>query len=928
MAHSHAPPTPLGIAPPVVPLAGPLYMGLIGISWVLVAAFLLDRGSILLADYWFFGSVGFESVFRTNLRMGALLYSIAFVVGAGGITAAAYTNPVGRQARRVAIHLGLMAGLVGGYFLCLRYADFLMVIGGSRFGQEDPVFGKDVGFYVFTLPAMWTTLFWALTAVGMGFVFAVVYAYLGRPREVDPELSSLTRTLGPVGTPLTALALVILSGLGATAVWLLRYDVLIQDNSDSGIFTGASYIDVTGLFSTINYYSLTALVVFGVGVAVTYLLVGLRRVLEGRPLAGWRRRARLVGIGVLALVGIDFAFRVGVLVRDVVFVSPNEPVVQLDYIRQHIDATRAAYGLEDLETVRFIPNDSESPPPDVEGMLASATLRNAPLWPGFVSRLERLIDVQHRNRIALTAGDATVYGPTLEIFRQQQKLRPYYDFLDVDAVRYVVDGETRMFASAVRELPLIEPKPWLAWWGQRFVLFTHGHGLVATGAGDVTPNGDPRYSIHNIPSETVLPVLDLANPAVYYGEGAQSLAYSNVRGMMEFDFPTDEGRAEVVLGADVNAGVHIDSFLKRVVFGWHSGQFFDIVFSRLIVDETRVHYYRTPVERVARLAPFLFLDSDPYAVAIDGGILWLVNGMTTTDRYPNSQLERLGDKSDERGPLPRPWVETNYARDAVKITVDAYTGQLRLYRISDDPILDTWARIYPDLFVPETEMPAAVRDHLQYPVQLFHLQFDNIYNLYHMKDPMTFFNMEDMWDDADEVLGPVLDEGAAITFSIEPYHWMAETGGALPRGQGDRSQFALSMAFTPESAQNLRAIPTVYQDGEDYGRIVVPQIPKGLYVMGPEQADAAIDQSPEISQQFAWWNRRGMEVIRGHTSTLIIGNELLYVEPIFLRSRQNPVPQLKQVCVVLRDVVSMKSTLEEALRDAAAKIASTATPAG
>ena len=161
---------------------------------------------------------------------------------------------------------------------------------------------------------------------------------------------------------------------------------------------------------------------------------------------------------------------------------------------------------------------------------------------------------------------------------------------------------------------------------------------------------------------------------------------------------------------------------------------------------------------------------------------------------------------------------------------------------------------------------------------------------------------------------------------------MAETGGVLtgplPGGQGDRSQFALSMTFTPESALNLRAIPTVYQDREDYGRIVVPQIPKGLYVMGPEQADAAIDQSPEISQQFAWWNRRGMEVIRGHTSTLILGNELVSVEPIFLRARQNPVPQLKQVVVVLRDAVSMKSTLAEALRDAAARLTYTATPVG
>jgi hypothetical protein len=212
-------------------------------------------------------------------------------------------------------------------------------------------------------------------------------------------------------------------------------------------------------------------------------------------------------------------------------------------------------------------------------------------------------------------------------------------------------------------------------------------------------------------------------------------------------------------------------------------------------------------------------------------------------------------------------------------------------------------------------------------VQLFHLQFDDVYILYQMKDPMTFFNMEDMWDDSDEVLGPMLDEGKAITFSIEPYHWIARTGSPLPRARGPRAQFAMSMVFTPESALNLRAIPTVYMDGEDYGRIVVLQVPKGHYSYGPEQADAAIDQTPEISRQFDWWNRQGMDVIRGHTTTLIIDREVLFVEPVFLRSKQNPVTQLKQVCVVFRGKAAMAPTLEEALRAAVEAHADSETPA-
>ena len=245
--------------------------------------------------------------------------------------------------------------------------------------------------------------------------------------------------------------------------------------------------------------------------------------------------------------------------------------------------------------------------------------------------------------------------------------------------------------------------------------------------------------------------------------------------------------------------------------------------------------------------------------------------------------------------------------------MDAYNGQVKFYTISKDPIVSVWAGIYPGLFVDGGKMPPAIRSQLTYPSQLFHIQFDDVFVFFTMKDPLTFFTLEDLWDDGDEVVGPILDSGEAITFSIEPYSWIVETGGLLPEAE-PRVQYALSMVFTPEGVWNLRAIPIVYQDGKDYGRIVVLQVPKGHFVTGPEQADSMIDQSPEISRQLNWWNRLGSEVIRGHTTTLVVDNEVIYVEPIFLRSKQNPVTQLKRVAVVLRGEVAMGKTFAEALR--------------
>jgi uncharacterized protein len=895
------------------------------VAGVVLGYVLLDQFSFVLMDLWLLESLGYEDVFWTNFWAGFWLFLWGFAGPALGISVPAFMRPIDPAWRRIIVAVGVLVGLAGGYFLARQYLVFLQLFGGVPAGESDPVFGRDLGFYMFSLPALWVIWTAVIVPLVLGLVSSAICTALndsGHSAEGDPGRRRLTSGLGIIATPFALASVALIGVLVAIGVWLARYDLLWKDNYDSSIYVGAEYLDVEGLFSYLSYYYLTAFVILALTGAAVYALLLWRRVATGQLKEHQARLPlRRVGYAMVALVALDFGFAAIIGLRGATQISPNEPVIQLPYIKRHIDATLKGYGLDKIETVSMVPFGRDDPLPAAEDLLQSATLKNVPLWPGWVSYLERVLDPQHAERVLLTGGDPMVYGPVIDMYRAQQKLRTYYDFLDVDTVRYQIDGEKRMFVSTVRELPLVNPQPWIGWWGQRLLLFTHGHGLVMSPMSELAGEGEPVYAASGIPMQATAPELLPKNPSVYYGEGASIvMAFSNARGIQELDYPTEEGRAETVYPPDVNSGVPIDSFLKRLVIGWRSGVSFDIWFSDLLGSETRVHYYRPPLDRVERIAPFLYLDTNPYAVVHDDGIVWLINAITTSDRYPYSMLEFLGDKSNEQAFQPRPERIVNYVRDSVKTVVDAYTGEVRFYRIADEPVVNTWANIYPTLFTDGQEMPHNIRAHLTYPRHLLHIQFDDIYFQWHMTDPLTFFNLEDMWDDADEVKGPILDEGESISFSIEPRNWIVETGDVLPASE-EKTQFVQSLVFTNEQALNLRAIPMVYQDGADYGRIIVLQVPKGHFYYGPEQADAAVDQDPDISEQISWWNRLGAEVIRGHTSTLVLGREVLYVEPLFIRSKQNPVSQIKRVIVVFRGFAADGTTLEEALRAAIKKAA-------
>ena len=913
---------------PRAPSAGRVWSRALVLLGVAIGVWALDQIANIFMDLWLLQSLGYEDVFWTNFRVELALFAIALALLTAAIAAPAFLNNLSRGAKRRAIGLGLMVGIVLGVGLASQYRNFLLLFDGHSFGTKDPVFDKDIGFYVFDLPAIKTIIHSLEDLAIIGIVASIIGAALAPREDLRPAgLGRVRRVVGRVAHPLTMVWVGVLGIAVAADIWFHRYDLLTKDNVDSGIPGGAQVLDVTGFFSSNNLLWVETFAELALTVGVIGILLALRRAVTKPGHTQWQERTKPRRLALALLPGliISLIFTIGVSLRDDFEVQPNEPVVQLPFIKRHIDATNKAYGMDKVETTQFVPNGPGDPKPSLQELLDSPAIKNAPLWPGYHATLERQVDPEYLNRILLKNGDPTIYGPTMQTYQQQQKLRPYYDFMDIDTVRYTVQGpdgpEGRLFASSVRELPLVEPQPWLAWWGQRYMLFTHGSGLVMNLLAGVSPEGYPQFASRDIPTklDEGYEALGVKNPAVYYGEGAGSMAYSNVSDIQEHDFPTEEGRAQISYPKDVKAGVELDNPLKRAVFGWKSRQFMEIFFSDLIGGESRVHYFRTPLERLEAVAPFLWGDTDPYAVTGGDRVTWMINGLTYTNEYPYSMSQELGDKSYIRTPTPRSARWVNYVQDSVKATMDAFTGQINLYKWKDEPVIDTWADIYPDLFKSQDEMPQQLKDQVQYPPQLMHIQFDDTFIYSHMTDPLTHFSQEDLFDDGDEVKGPVIEglEGEPLNFSIEPYYWMAETGkgGPLPQS-APPTQFAMSTIFTPESALNLRAIITAYQEGRDYGRLSMAVVPKGEFHPGPEQADAAIDQDPFISQQIGLWSRRGLEVIRGHTTPLIVKNEMLYIEPLFVRSVQNPVPQLERVIVVFRGDAFMGTSLQAALREA------------
>jgi hypothetical protein len=817
---------------------------------LLVVMPLLASGLDLLIDWLWFGQEGFRVIYLTILKAQIELSGIAgmgFMVVAGlnllvvRTLGRRYAFRVHREAIelpaldrfgavfRWMIWVGvLLVGYVASQWGMSHWTDYLLAQRALTLGQADPLFGIDLGFYLFRLPFYWFLYHLALLTL-VGSLLSAVFLYLVEGGIwVTPRGPSMPN---PVRAHLMVLG-GLLFLLIAYRVRLAMYDLLY---SPRGIIYGAGYTDVHASLPVLRIVLFLSLLV-----ALAFLV--------GAFLG--RLRPAVLGILLLAAVWVLGGIIYPEIIQRLI-VAPNEIDKERPYIARAIGFTRQAYALDRFEEREF------SAVADLtlnELRANEATMRNVRMW-------------DHK--------------PLLTTFAQLQEIRTYYDFAHVDNDRYWINGTYRQVSLSPRELAAssLPSRNWI----NEHLTYTHGYGLCLGPVNEFSSEGLPELLIKDIPPVSKTPVR-VSRPEIYYGELPNDYCFVKTRAQ-EFDYPA--GDRNVYTNYQGSGGLPVQSFWRRLLFALKFGEI-KILLSSDIQPESRLMIYRRILERARRLTPFLDYDQDPYMViAEDGALYWMLDGYTTSSQYPYSEpTADLG----------------NYIRNAVKATINAYTGEVHFY-ISDptDPLIQVYAQLFPKVFEPLSAMPKDLRAHIRYPEEFFSIQASK-YALYHMTDPHVFYNREDLWRVAQSA-------AAGPAAPMTPYYTIMKLAEV-----GKQEEFILMVPFTPARKDNMIAWMAARCDDPNYGKVQVFAFPKQKLVYGPQQIESRIDQDPGISQQLTLWGQGGSKVIRGTLLVIPVLNSVLYVEPLYLAAEAGGgLPQLKRVIVSYGDQVIMEQTLDAAL---------------
>ncbi len=535
-------------------------------------------------------------------------------------------------------------------------------------------------------------------------------------------------------------------------------------------------------------------------------------------------------------------------------VQPNELELETPYLQHNIEFTRKAYQLDTIET-RTYPALSDLTLDQLSNH--QSTLDNIRLWD---------------------------WRPLMETYRQTQEIRLYYAFYEVDVDRYhLADGYHQVMLSA-RELAAQLPEKAQTWVNEH-LQFTHGYGLVMNFVSQVAPGGFPLYVIDDIPPISHYG-LSVQQPAIYFGE--KMPGYRIVAtGIKEFDYP--RGEQNVYASYQGKGGIPLDSLWKRLLFAWQLSDV-NILLTSYLQPQSRIQIWRRVQERVGKIAPFLQLDRDPYLVLSAGKLYWIQDAYTLSDRFPYSEPYTTADGRT-----------VNYIRNSVKVTVNAYDGDVSFYIMDpDDPVLRVYRRAFPGVFKDLSAMTEDLKRHLRFPEDLFSTQA-HLFQTYHMTDPQVFYNREDLWTTAKETY-------AGQTVPMTPYY-------ILMRLPGEKElNYLIMKPFTPQGRENMIAWMAAGCDLPEYGKRIVYLLPKERLIYGPTQIGAMIDQNTLISQQLSLWDQRGSRVIRGNLIVIPIENSFLYIQPVYLTAEGNNIPQLKRVIGVSGSKVVMEPSLAETLQ--------------
>jgi hypothetical protein len=847
-------------------------------------------------DYLWFQEVGFTEVWRGLLVAKALpavfFTSIFFLLLLANLIIAdrlaprvrtpgpeedvveRYRQMIGPYAGRVRVAAAGFLALVAGSGLTAQWQQWVLFRNRVDFGAEDAQFHTDIGFYVFQLPFLRFIYEWSFAALVIVLIVTAVAHYLNGGIRVQGPFQRVTpQVKAHLSVILGAMAL-----LKAYGYWLQRYELSF---STRGAVHGASYTDVKAQLP-----ALRMLIVISVAAAVLFL-VNIR-------LRGWV--LPIIAVGLWSFVSVVIGGIYPAVIQRLQ-VEPNELQKEQPYIGRNIRATRAAFGLDGVKVRDFSYKDDLTAA-DIQAN--QATISDARLW------------------------DPDVLQDT---YTQLQAQKPQYRFGDVDIDRYQLDGETRQIVLSARELNL-DRLPSQTW-QNRHLVYTHGYGVVASPSNGVTRDGSPDFVVKDIPP--VSDKFEITQPALYFGEQLSGYAFVRTK-QPEFDYPKEPRDATTVYRG--NGGVAVSNILRRAAFFLRFGDF-RILISDQITSRSRAIYLRDIRDRVHKAAPFLHYDADPYPVLLDGRIYWIIDAYTATDRYPYAQsYAAAAGRLDSASDLQRRF---NYVRNSVKVTIDAYDGTIRFYEIRGsqerrDPIVAAYRKAFPKLFVDQSQMPAGLAEHLRYPEDLFRVQTD-VFAEYHVTEPSAFYNRSRQWSIAQDpgsgklelattpatpaapVPGPPGRQVAlepAKRSRMAPYYLQMQLPGQT------KESFLILQPYVPVSRDdrltNLLSFMVAKSDPGEYGTLEAYTMPTGQQVFGPAQANAAIQNTPDISRELSLLDQRGSEVLQGSMLLIPVEDSILYVRPFYLQAEGGTqLPEFKFVVVVYGGRAVRGNTLQEAL---------------
>lgn len=534
-------------------------------------------------------------------------------------------------------------------------------------------------------------------------------------------------------------------------------------------------------------------------------------------------------------------------------VSPNELAYELPFIQHNIDFTRHAFGIDQIRSAPF-PASDDLTLADLEENAAS--IQNFRLWD---------------------------YRVLKDTYTQIQEIRMYYKFNDVDVERYMVDGQTRLVVSAPRELDIRALPAEATSWVNTHLKYTHGYGLVMSPASEVTSGGMPSFYLMDIPPKASTDI-KVTRPELYFGELTNHYIVVNTK-EPEFDYPRSGTEAIEPTFYQGMAGIPVGSFLNRLAFTLRFRDY-QILVSGAVTPESRLVMRRNITERVQTIAPFFMYDPDPYLVTADGRLYWMIDAYTVSANYPYSQPDAV--------------LGVNYIRNSVKVVIDAYDGTVTFYQADqEDPIIRTYAKIFPSLMKPISEMPGSLKAHVRYPETLFSAQARMLLT-YHMTDPSVYYNKEDYWELPREVYGNAEQP-------VNPYYTVIDVPGQK------EPEYMLITSFTPRGKQNMTAWLGIRCDYDELGKATLYAVPKDQLVPGPMQVESLFSQNPQISESITLWGQMGSQVIRGNLLILPVKDSLLYIEPLYLQAERVKIPELKRVLMYYGGKVVMGTSVGDAL---------------